>query len=142
MISSRTLSNQKNNKMTKSILIAAMTLSSIAVVAQNQMRSINNNAPVKCRKKISIKANSNVVWTALTNIDDWKQWQTDISSSKINGNLEAQTTFDWKSGGAKIHSTLHTVKPNTQLGWTGKAMGILAIHNWQIRPEGEHNCGS
>ena len=49
---------------------------------------------------------------------------------KLNGVLKPETTFDWKTGGAKIHSTLHTVEPFKNLGWTGKAMGAFAIHNW------------
>jgi len=50
----------------------------------------------------------------------------------LNGELKPNSTFDWKSGGAKIHSTLHTVKPCIELGWTGKTFGMFAIHNLNI----------
>lgn len=96
------------------------------------MRSINNDAPVKCSKIITINADSKKVWTVLTDIDNWAGWQTNISSPKLNGELKAGTTFDWKTGGAKIHSTLHTVEPYTQFGWTGKSFGMFAIHNWTL----------
>jgi len=96
------------------------------------MKNINNNAPVKCSKTITINASSEEVWNVLTKIDNWAIWQTDISNPKLNGELNPNTTFDWKSGGAKIHSTLHTVEPFKNLGWTGKTFGMFAIHNWSL----------
>ncbi len=96
------------------------------------MKSINDNAPVKCSKTIIINVSSEKVWAVMTNIDSWATWQTSISNSKLNGALKPETTFDWKTGGAKIHSTLHTVEPFKQFGWTGKTFGIFAIHNWAL----------
>lgn len=97
-----------------------------------KMKSINNNAPVKCSKTITINASSEKVWSLISDINNWATWQTDISKPKLNGGLKPETTFDWKIGGAQIHSTLHTIEPNTHMGWTGKAFGIYAIHNWTL----------
>ena len=96
------------------------------------MKSINNNAPVKCSKTIVIDADSKRVWEVMTNINNWSIWQTGISSAKLNGVLKPATTFDWKTGGAKIHSTLHTFEPFKNFGWTGKTFGMFAIHNWTL----------
>lgn len=96
------------------------------------MKSINNNAPVKCSKTITIQAAVEKVWSIMTNINNWATWQTDISKPKLNGPLKPETTFDWKTGGANIHSTLHTVEPFKRFGWTGKTFGMYAIHNWTI----------
>ncbi len=68
----------------------------------------------------------------MTNINNWANWQTDISKPQLNGDLKPETTFDWKTGGAKIHSTLHTVEPFKNFGWTGKTFGMFAIHNWTL----------
>lgn len=97
------------------------------------MKSINSNAPVKCSKTVTVNASIEKVWAALTDINNWKSWQTDISKSKLNGDLIPETTFDWKSGGTSIHSKLHTVEPFKYFGWTGKAFGMLAIHNWTLK---------
>ena len=118
---------------TKSILLIAICLTiSTSLKAQNnsKMQSINNNAPVKCSKTITINSNNEKVWEILTAIDNWANWQTDIKNSKLNGELKRTTTFKWKSGGANILSTLQTVEQNKKLGWTGKSLGILAIHTW------------
>ena len=119
----------------KSILLTAIGLTLISMsIAQNNstMKSINSNAPVKCSKSITINAGSEKVWAAITNINDWARWQTDISNPTLNGELKENTTFDWKTGGAKIHSTLHTVEPSKNFGWTGKTFGMFAIHNWKL----------
>ena len=68
----------------------------------------------------------------MTDIDNWATWQTDISKPKLNGELKPETTFDWRAGGTKIHSILHTAEPFKSFGWTGKTFGMFAIHNWTI----------
>lgn len=65
------------------------------------MKGINNNAPVKCSKTITIKTSNEKVWAVITDINNWANWQNDISNSKLNGELKPETTFDWKSGGAE-----------------------------------------
>lgn len=80
------------------------------------MKSINKNAPVKCSKQITVGTTSKHVWSVLTDINNWANWQTDISKPILNGDLKPETTFDWKTGGVKIHSTLHTVEPFTKFG--------------------------
>jgi hypothetical protein len=93
---------------------------------------INDFAPVKCRKSITINAESKNVWSVLTDINNWTRWQTDISNSNLTGELKAGSSFIWRSGGVKIHSSLHTVESFRKIGWTGKAPGTFAIHNWTL----------
>ena len=127
--------------LTKQILITAISLALVQRnFAQHQqaMQSINNNAPVKCSKQITINATPQKVWGVLTAIDQWSIWQTDITKPMLNGPLRANTTFTWKTGGAKINSTLHTVEPYSHFGWTGKTFGMQAIHNWTITEENGH----
>jgi uncharacterized membrane protein len=102
------------------------------------MKSINNEAPVKYSKSITINASINKVWSVLTDINNWSSWQTDIKKPKLNGELQPQSTFEWKTGGVKIHSTLQNVDTNKQFGWSGKSLGIFAIHNW-ILSENENS---
>ena len=96
-------------------------------------KNINQNAPVYCIKSITIDADVEIVWKALTDINKWSIWQEDIISSKLNGELSLGSTFNWKSGGVKIKSTIHTIEPFENFGWTGKTIGLLAIHNWELK---------
>lgn len=95
-------------------------------------KNINQNAPVYCIKSISIDADIEIVWKVLTNINQWSNWQEDIVSAKLNGKLNLDSTFSWKSGGVKIKSAIHTIEPFENLGWTGKTFGLFAIHNWEL----------
>jgi len=97
------------------------------------MKSINSNAPVKCSKTVTINASSEKVWATLTDINNWTTWQTDISKSILHGDIKPESTFEWKSGGAKIRSALHTVEPFKYFGWTGMSWGMFAIHNWTLK---------
>ncbi len=96
------------------------------------MININQDAPVKCRKKIIINAHTVEVWKVLTDINKWTQWQSDIKSARMNDPLQEGTAFEWTSGGLKIRSTIQIVQPYSAFGWTGKALGLYAIHNWHI----------
>jgi uncharacterized protein YndB with AHSA1/START domain len=96
------------------------------------MKSINENAPVRCLRSITIAAPATQVWAVLTHINEWDRWQTDISKPSLRQPLKPGSTFVWKTGGATITSTLHTVQPASAFGWTGKTLGIFAIHNWQL----------
>lgn len=60
------------------------------------MSSINENAPVKCKKVGEIHSTVENVWNVLTDINNWSSWQYDIKMSKINGSLAAETAFIWK----------------------------------------------
>ncbi|QMU28031.1 SRPBCC family protein [Adhaeribacter radiodurans] len=101
------------------------------------MIPINDQAPVVCSQKILIQARVEQVWSVLTNISNWRSWMPNVKETRLNGSLAPETTFDWKTGGMKIHSKLHTVSPYKFFGWTGKVYGIYAIHNWVLTDLGE-----
>lgn len=93
---------------------------------------VNPRAPAQTRQVIEIAAPPEKVWQLLSHISQWSSWQPDIQKPRLNGPLRAGTSFDWQSGGLRIHSTLHTVEPATRLGWSGAAFGSFAVHNWTL----------
>ncbi|WP_343671211.1 SRPBCC family protein [Chitinophaga sp.] len=100
--------------------------------------SINLNAPVKTYQQITINASPEKVYQVMSDIDHWAQWQQDVTEPKLNGPFEKGSSFDWKSGGLTIHSTIHTAIPGQKIGWSGKALGAFAIHNWTFVAENGH----
>src|SRR5262245_5929874 len=42
--------------------------------------------------------------------------------------------FRWRAGPATITSTLRRVEPPGLIAWTGKTLGISAIHFWWLEP--------
>lgn len=96
------------------------------------MQKTNNAAPVQCTKSIEIFSPVDKVWSIMADINNWQSWQTDIKKPHLLGQLQEGAVFTWHTGGAKIRSVLHTVKPGVELGWTGKTYGMFAIHNWSF----------
>ncbi|OJX47937.1 MAG: hypothetical protein BGO78_05255 [Chloroflexi bacterium 44-23] len=93
---------------------------------------IDINAPLSSAKEIHIEAPLENVWTLLTDIEKWTDWQPDITSAKLEGPLVAASVFRWKAKGLSIVSTLHTVEPQHEIGWSGVSPGMFAIHNWTM----------
>lgn len=85
-------------------------------------------------KTTRIMASPERVWQAMSQIDQWANWQPDISKAKLNGPLQPGSTFDWNANGMGIHSTLHTVTPQKAIGWSGEAFGGSSVHNWFLEP--------
>lgn len=94
--------------------------------------SINQNAPVKTYQQITIHATPQKVYQIMSDINHWAQWHSDVTNPRLNGPFEKGSSFDWKSGGLTIHSTLHTAIPGQKIGWSGKAFGAFAILNWSF----------
>lgn len=93
---------------------------------------INSNAPVVCSRTIQIDTDIQSVWSILTNVNAWSTWQSDISDSELKEPLAPGASFLWKSGGTRIRSTVHSLDYCRSIGWTGKAAGTRAIHNWTL----------
>lgn len=97
---------------------------------------INQNAPVKSHFDIVIDAPREKVWQILTTINDWSDWQSEITKSDLKEELKEGVEFKWKAGGLSFTSQIHTIEPKVKFGWTGKTFGASAIHNWFFKDEG------
>ncbi len=93
-------------------------------------RSINKNSPVVEKQQIFIPAGPETVWHVLSNINQWPEWQSDVTQAELMGEMKEGTKFKWKAGGIRFISELHTVVEHRAIGWTGKTFGAKAIHNW------------
>lgn len=96
------------------------------------MIPVNEKAPVIAEKFVLIDASPEKVWNLIADINKWPEWNPDIKKTEISGDLSPGTVFIWHNGGTKIRSTLHTVQPHETFGWSGKAFGAYAIHNWKV----------
>lgn len=96
---------------------------------------INVHAPLVARKQVFIQASPEAVWKIQSDINGWKDWQTDISKSQLDGALQPNAIFKWTSGGFVVTSTLQEVIPQQRLSWTGTAPGSRARHIWNFQPQ-------
>jgi uncharacterized membrane protein len=97
---------------------------------------IDRSAALTTHKEIEIDAPPETVWAVQTGIEFWPEWQDDVSSVEVGGELAVGTSFKWKANGASIRSTVQELEPGRSIGWTGKSLGMQAIHVWRFEPSG------
>jgi uncharacterized protein YndB with AHSA1/START domain len=97
---------------------------------------IDSNAPLSAKKEIEIIAPVEKVWALLTGIDDWPRWQPDVTRAGLRGDLTSGVDFEWNAKGVNITSTIKQIVPRQIIGWTGKSIGMKAIHLWKFEPKG------
>ncbi|MCB9000185.1 MAG: SRPBCC family protein [Bacteroidales bacterium] len=123
--------------MNKFTLIALFLLIISLNLNVNAM-NIKADSTAKCyaSSEIIINASNQHVFEILSNIKKWPEWQSSVIKVEIDGNAEVDKTFKWKAGGLNIKSKLHTVNPDSEIGWTGRIWWIKAVHNWYLTEEG------
>jgi uncharacterized protein YndB with AHSA1/START domain len=98
---------------------------------------INQHAAAVARAEIEVAAPPEIVWAVLADIDSWPSWNPEVKSASLDGPLTKGTQFRWKAGPGTITSTIQIVEPPRLIAWTGKTVGIAAIHVYRLEPRGD-----
>lgn len=98
--------------------------------------TIDLNAPLTGRQEILIDAPIEQVWKVQADIENWPRWQKEVTFAKLDGELRPGTTFKWKAMGVSITSVLQEVVENESIGWSGKSIGMRAVHVWRFERQG------
>ncbi len=93
---------------------------------------VDQKAPVIADATVEIAAAPEVVWETVADLERWPAWNPDVKTMSVDGPVADGTTFRWKAGPGTISSTLRSVERPTELGWTGKTLGIAAVHVWRF----------
>ncbi len=137
-----TTQNRKKLKSVLSGILFLIFMLALTIVALETFshykgsKTINLHAPVITRKVLTIHAPVNVVWKVFSDVNNWGTWQKEITDPRMNEPFQAGSTFNWKSNGLTIHSTLQTVEVNKAVSWYGPAFGSFAIHTWHFSEQG------
>lgn len=87
---------------------------------------------MQAQQTIMINAPIEIVWSILTDIEQWPGWQTAVSVTSLQGELEQSTEFLWKSGSMKIRSKIQDINAPFNIRWSGRALGVFADHSWSL----------
>lgn len=98
------------------------------------LTGINERAPVVGRSEIDIAAAPQAVWDVLTSFQRWPSWNRAVKSMSMQGRVAAGSVFRWRAGPGTITSTLERVEEPRLIAWTGRILGIKAIHFWYLEP--------
>jgi uncharacterized protein YndB with AHSA1/START domain len=97
---------------------------------------INRDAPVQEGAQAEIAAPLELVWEVQSELARWPEWNPDITDVQLTGPLAPGSVFKWKAGGLRIVSELQEVNPPQRLAWTGRTLGIRAVHTWTFEETG------
>jgi hypothetical protein len=95
---------------------------------------IDRDAPATAVGEIWIAAPPETAWSVMADLAAWPSWNADVTSMAVAGPLEPGTTFRWRSGSASLASTLRVLDAPREIGWTGRTMGITAVHIFRFEP--------
>jgi uncharacterized protein YndB with AHSA1/START domain len=98
------------------------------------MNGIDVRAPVVGAAEIEITAEPELVWDVLAALESWPTWNPDIKSLSMHGDVAVGSVFRWKAGPGTITSTIREVDPPRRIAWTGRTLGIRAVHVWWLEP--------
>jgi uncharacterized protein YndB with AHSA1/START domain len=94
--------------------------------------AIAAEAPVVSAHEVVIDAPIDRVWEVLIAIDRWPEWNPDVKSVSVVGPVERGSTFRWKAGPATITSLVEHVERPHVVAWSGRTLGIRALHVWRL----------
>lgn len=95
---------------------------------------IKENAPARARAEVKINADPELVWNVLIDVKNWPNWNLDVKNVVMDQKFAVGSQFKWKAGPGTITSKLQEIEKPELLVWTGKTMGIHAVHVWRLKP--------
>jgi uncharacterized protein YndB with AHSA1/START domain len=94
---------------------------------------INRDGPATAQGELQIAADPQTVFAVISAIDQWPSWNPDVKSVQLQGPVQRDTVFRWRSGPSTLTSTLQVVDPPREIAWTGTTMGIKAVHVFRFQ---------
>ena len=90
------------------------------------------------RSELAIAASPEIVWGILTDIERWPDWNPDVKSASLEGDLVVGTRFRWKAGPGTIASTLQELERPWKVAWIGRTLGIDAVDVFELEAQNDH----
>lgn len=94
--------------------------------------TIASDAPVVSTAELEIDAPIDSVWTVLTTVERWPAWNPDVKAVSLAGPFAEGATFRWKAGPGTITSVVERIERPRLLAWSGRTLGIRAVHVWHL----------
>jgi hypothetical protein len=94
----------------------------------------DREAPVFETGEIVVQAPPGAVWDTLADLPSWPAWFPNVRSVDVDGVPAVGTSFRWKIGQGTIRSVFVRFERPGSIGWTGRFLGISAVHLWHLTP--------
>jgi hypothetical protein len=96
------------------------------------------NVDVFVHNEAWIDAPSGIIWANLIDAAQWPSWYSNSADIRIEGGqskLAKGVTFNWKTFGVPVRSTVDVFDPDREIGWSIDSPGIKVHHAWVLVPE-------
>lgn len=99
---------------------------------------IDDDAPIRGRRRIAIEAPVALVWTTLIDLPRWNEiLEPDVKDVVAPDGIAADAVFSRTLRRAKITAKFAVVDENRELAWTGSSFGAHVVHRFQLEPASE-----
>ena len=85
-----------------------------------------------------IDASPDIVWANLIDASQWPSWYSNSADLRIEGGqpqLGMGVSFNWKTFGFPIRSTVVAFDPGREIGWSVDNPVFMVHHGWVLVPE-------
>jgi uncharacterized protein YndB with AHSA1/START domain len=85
-----------------------------------------------------IKAPPEMVWANLIDATSWPSWYSNCADVHLEGGaqrLAKGVSFQWRTFGFPITSTVDVLEPNREIGWSVETPTFRVHHAWLLIPE-------
>jgi hypothetical protein len=101
-------------------------------------RKIDEQAPIRGRRRIAIDAPVEVVWETLADLPCWGSiLEPDLKVINAPDGIVPDAEFTRTIRRANITARFAVVDPNRELAWTGSAFGANVVHRFVLEPDGD-----
>jgi hypothetical protein len=98
---------------------------------------VDESAAVVASAEIEIQASADTVWNVITDVERWPEWNPDVKDATLADRPAEGASFRWKAGPGTITSTFRRLESPRLVGWTGRTLGIHAVHVYRLEPRGD-----
>lgn len=99
---------------------------------------IDDDAPIRGRRRIAIEAPVALVWKTLIDLPRWNEiLEPDVKDVAAPDGIAADAVFTRTIRRAKITARFAVVDENRELAWTGSSFGANVVHRFLLEPASE-----
>lgn len=99
---------------------------------------IDDRAPIRARRAITIEAPVDVVWETLTGFSRWSEsLEPDLKHVAAEEGVVPDAVFTRTIQRANIVARFAVVDENRELAWTGSSFGANVVHRFRLEPSDE-----
>jgi uncharacterized protein YndB with AHSA1/START domain len=91
---------------------------------------------VKVEYSTEAESTAERLWEILTDVKAWPEWQGTSYVEPPAGPLQKGSTFVAELGGHRWNLTVTEADRPRRLVWTGRHMGLEAVHEWEFAQTG------